>query len=255
MLALYRTYLSWKPAVPAFLVVACLSCRAGACGASGGGVAGVSACSLEEHEEETRTRWRIGASYSFTSTVIRFNADTKPEETRDNVLLSVAYRPSRRWTVELGGGSLFGGHLRIRDATYDFTPGVLAMLGGSWRALDALGTRPFVLFTGQAAFISAATRENGSTAFSSVGYQAFDVRLGAAVGWTLSGVLSPYGVVRAFGGPVYWQYQGASVTGTDTHHYQVGGGLAVLIARRVDAFVEGVPLGEQGVSAGAGVIF
>lgn len=245
----------WKPAALPLLVVACLPRPVMACGASGGGVAGVSACSLEEHEEETRTRWRIGASTSFTSTVIRFDADTKPEETRDNVLLSVGYRPSRRWALEIGGGSLVGGQLRIHDVNHDFTPGLLAMLGGSWRVLDALGTRPFVLFTGQAAFIAAATRENGSTALPSAGYHALDVRLGAAAGWTIWNALSPYAVVRAFGGPVYWQYRGASVTGTDTHHYQVGGGLAVLVARRVDAFVEGVPLGEQGVSAGAGVIF
>jgi hypothetical protein len=245
----------WKPAVLAFLVAASLSGRAAACGASGGGVAGISACSLEEHEEEIRPKWRLGASYSFTSTAIRFSDDIKPEETRDNVLVTLAYRPSRRLTLELGAGSLIGGKLRIQDVDYDFSPGLLTMLGGSYRVLDALGTRPFVLFTGQAAFIAATTRENGSAASPSVGYHAFDVRLGAVVGWTLFNVLSPYAAVRAFGGPVYWQYGGASVTGTDTHHYQVGGGLSVLIARRVDAFVEGVPLGELGVSAGAGVIF
>jgi hypothetical protein len=245
----------FKSGVPAFLVVASLAGHAGACGASGGGVAGVSACSLEEHEEETRARWRIGASFSFTSTVIRFDASTKPEETRDNVLVSVAYRPSRRLTLEAGGGTLFGGRLRLRDVDYEFTPGLLTMVGGSWRVLDAQGTRPFVLLTAQAAFIAASTQKNGSDAFPRVGYRAFDLRLGGAVGWTIWNVLSPYAVVRAFGGPVYWEYQGASVTGTDTHHYQVGGGLAVLIARTVDAFVEGVPLGEQGVSAGAGVIF
>jgi hypothetical protein len=253
---MFRTLLmSWKSGALAFLAVASLAGRATACGASGGGVAGVSACSLDEHEEETRTRWRIGAGYSFTSTTIRFNADTQPSETRDNVVLSVSYRPSLRWTLELGGGSLVGGRLRIHDVNYEFTPGLVTVLGGSWRALDALGTRPFVLFTGQAAFVAASTRQNGSADFPSVGYHALDVRLGAAVGWTIWNVLSPYALVRAFGGPVYWQYLGDSVTGTDTHHYQVGAGLAVLIARRVDAFVEGVPLGEQAVSAGAGVIF
>jgi hypothetical protein len=54
---------------------------------------------------------------------------------------------------------------------------------------------------------------------------------------------------------VFWTYQGASEVGTDTHHYQVGGGFALLVARRVDLFVEGVPLGEQAVAAGADVAF
>ena len=62
-------------------------------------------------------------------------------------------------------------------------------------------------------------------------------------------------VVRGFGGPVYWTYQGASVLGTDTHHYQVGAGLALLVGRRVDLFVEGVPLGEQAVAGGVAASF
>jgi len=42
--------------------------------------------------------------------------------------------------------------------------------------------------------------------------------------------------------------------GTDDHHWQVGAGLSLLLARKVDIFAEGVPLGELGVTAGAGLI-
>ncbi|HEX4336895.1 MAG TPA: hypothetical protein VH062_13340 [Polyangiaceae bacterium] len=237
----------------AFFALMSIPARAFACGASSGGVAGVSACSLSEHEEETRSKWRVGASYSFTSTAIRFDGNTKPEEQRDGVAISVAYRPSLRWTLEAGAGPLFGGHLRFAQATYDFRPGLLTTLGASYRILDALDARPFVLFTGQAAFVAASTRDPLSS--QSTAYDALDIRLGAVAGWTIWNVFSPYGLVRAFGGPVYWTYQGRSVTGTDTHHYQVGLGGSVLIARRIDVFVEGVPLGEQAISAGAGVSF
>jgi hypothetical protein len=58
-----------------------------------------------------------------------------------------------------------------------------------------------------------------------------------------------------FGGPVYWRYAGTAVTGTDDHHWQVGAGVSLLVARRVDVFAEGVPLGEVGVTAGAGLSF
>src|SRR5260370_32165800 len=45
--------------------------RAFACGASAGGAAGVSACSLDEHLESVRPKWRAGASYAYNSTALR----------------------------------------------------------------------------------------------------------------------------------------------------------------------------------------
>jgi len=45
------------------------------------------------------------------------------------------------------------------------------------------------------------------------------------------------------------------VTGTDTHHFQIGAGLAVNLGRSWNAFAEGVPLGERALSAGVGVAF
>jgi hypothetical protein len=68
-------------------------------------------------------------------------------------------------------------------------------------------------------------------------------------------MLGAYATVRAFGGPAYWAYGGSSQLGTDTHHYQVGAGGTLLIARRVDLFVEGVPLGEQALAVGASMSF
>jgi hypothetical protein len=65
-------------------------------------------------------------------------------------------------------------------------------------------------------------------------------------------VVTPYVLARAFGGPVFWSLAGASVTGTDAHHYQVGAGL-VIRARRVDIVAEGVPLGERTVVVGVGL--
>jgi hypothetical protein len=61
-------------------------------------------------------------------------------------------------------------------------------------------------------------------------------------------------LARAFGGPVFWRYQGEAVTGTDTHHYQLGAGLA-LRPKNLNAFVEGVPLGELALSLGGGLAF
>lgn len=248
------------PAHPAAVALALalaavtLAGRARACGASGGSV-GASACSLSEHEESLRKKWRVGASYGFTSTALRFAGETTFDTTRSVALASLDYQPTASWTFELAAGPLLGGRLETGGTRFVFRPGVVTALGASYRVLEPRGARPFVLATAQVAYVHSATRENGAGSPPSVAYDALDVRLGGVVGWSLGGVVHPYALARAFGGPAFWTYGGRAVTGTDTHHYQVGAGLLVSIARRVDVYAEGVPLGEQGVTAGAGVAF
>jgi len=241
------------PAVFAF--AAALSARALACGASAGGAAGVSACSLKEHLESVRPKWRSGAGFGWTRTAIRFNGDMRVDETRQIAFATVDYRLTPEWTFELALGSIFGGSLRSDPAEFDVRPGLLVAAGASWRVLEADGARPFIALTAQIAFAAASTRIGSDPAAPSASYDALDARLGAVTGWPLWQTVTPYVLARAFGGPVYWQYQGATLTGGDVHHFQVGGGLLLRIGQQFDVFAEGVPLGEQGVSAGAGVTF
>jgi hypothetical protein len=137
------------------------------------------------------------------------------------------------------------------DGTYDFSPGPAAVVGATWRVLEA---HPFLVLTSQLSFSAARTRRSG-TEESTVGYEAFDLRLGGLFGTTLFDIVSPYAAARIFGGPVFWHYQGASVTGTDLYHYQIGAGVGVLVASRVDLFAEAIPLGERALSAGLHVAF
>jgi hypothetical protein len=219
-----------------------------ACGASAGGAAGISGCSLEEHEEGVRPKWRVGADYSFTSTGLHFDSGLQVDQARNASLVILDYRPVRRVTLELGAGAFLGGSITAGPARFAMAPGFASVIGASWRVVDADGAIPFVLLTSQISYASSST--DGAT-----GYNAFDLRAGAAVGTTFWQVFTPYVVGRAFGGPIYWRYQGAAIVGTDDHHWQVGAGFSVLVARKVDLFAEGVPLGELGVSAGAGVSF
>jgi hypothetical protein len=213
---------------------------------------GLSACSLAEHEDATRPRWRLGASGSYTSTAIDFGAFRSPE-TRGSVVGSLAYQPTRRWTLQVAGGSTVGGHLTTPGGQYEFAAGPTAAIGASFRAVP--GTKPFVILTSNLSFSTAKTEPVGVAAAANGGYTAFDLRIGAMVGTTIAQVLSPYAVARVFGGPVYWTYQGEDVTGTDAHHYQLGAGLTVVAAGRVNVFAEGVPLGERSFAAGAAFAF
>jgi hypothetical protein len=213
---------------------------------------GISACSLEEHAESVRPRWRAEASGLFTSTTLRFSGSWQADESRRAVMASLSYAPSPRVTVRGALGATLGGELDTPAANYRFSVGPIAALGASWRAVER--GRAFGILTTSLSVSSTGTRPAGTTD-STIRYTAFDLRLGAVAGATFFDRLSPYALGRVFGGPVFWHYQGAAVTGTDTHHYQLGGGVAFLVARRLDFYAEGAPLGERALSVGASFAF
>jgi hypothetical protein len=230
-----------------------LPAPAQACGVSTAD--GLSACSLSEHDEETRPRWHAGASGIYTSTAIKFSNDLRSDESRSAVVGSLGYHPSARLAFQLAAGGTFGGRLVTPAGPQDFSPGFTTAVGASWRVVDR--SRPFVVLTGNLSFSAARTTlaGTGGAPDVSTGYQAFDLRVGALVGTTLWQMLSPYAVGRVFGGPIYWKYQGSDVTGTDTHHYQLGAGLTLSVARRLNVFAEGIPVGERSAAVGSAISF
>jgi hypothetical protein len=233
--------------------VSAVGIRASACGASAGGIAGISGCSLDEHNEAVRKKWHVGVSGSLTSTAIRFENDLRFDQDRSVALATLDYAPKPDVALEFGAGALFDGTFERGDAKYDFSPGPLLLIGGSYRLLKNDGARPFVLLGGQISYVMSHTQQFAGD--ESVAYHALDVRVGPVVGWTFWNMLSPYVLARAFGGPVFWHYQGEAITGGDIHHYQLGAGLSLVIAKRVNVYVEGVPFGEQALAGGAGFSF
>ncbi|MES1179511.1 MAG: hypothetical protein ABUL62_34665 [Myxococcales bacterium] len=219
--------------------------RAYSCGVS---ASGVSSCSLAEHDEAVRPHWAVGVSGLYTSTRLRFSGSLHADQVRYASLASLAYLPTPRLVLQAGVGVAFGGSLTVPDGKHEFSPGPTALLGADFRAYD--DGRYFVLLTSALSFAAARTHLADE---ASVGYQAFDLRLGSELGVQLADVFRPYMVVRAFGGPVYWRHLGESVTGTDTHHYQLGAGAGLRVAKAVNLFVEGIPLGERALSLGVGL--
>jgi hypothetical protein len=227
-----------------------------ACGASSGGVAGISACSVDEHEEEVRSKWRVGSSVSYTSTGVRFD-DVRPDEKRYSQILTLDTMPFPRLDIQVGAGALFYQTMDTPAGRYATTaPGLVMVVAGSYRLLDPSGARPFVLAT-LGLTMSSTQTELQTPADTHASYSAFDARGGAIVGWSLThtNVVSPYLLARAFGGPVYWSYQNQKETGTDVYHYQLGVGLSIALKNHFDIFFEGVPLGETGYSWGVGYSF
>ncbi len=221
--------------------------RAHACGVS---ASGVSSCSLEEHDEAVRPHWAVGVSGLYTSTRLRFSGSLHADQIRYASLATLAYLPTPKLVLQLSAGAAFGGSLTAPDGEHTFSAGPTGALGLDYRAFD--DGRYFLLLTSSLSFSTARTQLGDE---ATVAYTAFDLRVGAELGLELARIFRPYAVVRAFGGPVYWRYQGESVTGTDTHHYQVGAGLGLRLTKSLSLFVEGVPLGERAVSLGAGFAF
>ena len=157
--------------------------------------------------------------------------------------------------MQLAAGGTLGGHLESPAGNQDFSSGVAAAVGGSYRIAST--PRAFAVLTGNLSFSRQSTTLVGMNGMPDVSarYESFDVLAGVLVGTTFWKVLSPYAVGRVFGGPVYWTYQGNSVTGTDAHHYQLGAGLTLVLARRFSLFAEGIPLGERSASAGTAFAF
>src|SRR5688500_5004749 len=122
----------------------------------------------------------------------------------------------RDWSVRGAIGAILDGTLETDDRTHDIGPGIVASLGVARR------------FSRGAYFLDAAasasvgrttTQEAGGPSETLV---AIDIlRAGVTAGRTF-GIVSPYALVRVFGGPALWRLDDSDVTGSDTHHFQLG---------------------------------
>lgn len=200
-------------------------------------------------------RWRLGVNDGAFNSTLLFGA-ARLDVWEQAVLASLQYRASDRWTLQASAGAIVTGALSSGNVSHRMRPGWLYGLAASYRVLDGTGWLPFVLVS--ASFSASGTATEASDAPGS-GHHASLVSVDASavltVGKTFLRALSPYVVGRVFGGPVFWQGEGAQRTGTDAYHYQAGLGLSVAVLQRFDAFIEFAPLGERRVSAGAGLAF
>lgn len=207
-------------------------------------------------------RLRIGASYGgFSSTLAFFDPEhlDQPEHVdigEQAVLATLQYRVSNRWTLQASAGALITGGIATRTRSLTMRPGWLFGVAASSRLLDGTGWLPFILVSVSLSMSSTSLQNDmqPGSGYHDV-FTAMDISGVLTIGKTFFRAVSPYLVGRVFGGPVFWNDQGVLRGGTDIYHYQVGAGIAVSLFQRFDAFIEGAPLGERRISAGAGVSF
>ncbi len=233
--------------------------EASACGAAYPG--GPMVCTLADApsrkaQQKVDVHARVSASWAYTSTTILFSGDRRADLTRHTVFAGTELPLTRGLGLRFGAGGIVAGELDRRGpGVATLGPGVSGYFGVAKTLLDEATSVPFV----QLAATLSASRAVARRGVESEGFTAFDVRAAATVGKTFfreTLPVVPYVALRAFGGPIFYRFAGADVTGTDLYKYQVGAGLSLALpGRALDAFVEGVALGERGLSAGLGTTF
>ena len=148
-------------------------------------------------------------------------------------------------------GGILGGTIEVAGVKHTISPGPLLGAAASWRLVDPATAPVFVLF---GASLSVSTAQT-SAGLERARLTAGDLRGSLIAGKTFFSALSPYAVVRAFGGPVFWKIQGKAVSAGDRYHYHAGLGLSLAIPAGVDVFAEVAPLGEKRGTLGLGVTF
>lgn len=205
-------------------------------------------CTGASHEP-SRFPVRVGLNGGTLATEIAFATPAKLRE--QAFAFSVEKRLSPDVSLMLSPGGVLGGTISVRGVEHSISPGPLLGVGASWRVVDSQKHPYFLLF---GASLSASTAQT-SAGQERARLSSIDARASLILGKTFLDTLSPYGVVRAFGGPVFWKIDGAAVTAGDRYHYHLGLGLSATLPWGLDVFAELAPVGEQRSTLGLGMTF
>ena len=197
--------------------------------------------------DEAGRRVQLVLGAGFVNTTVAFDSDVDLELSS----LSVAglYPINERTQVRAGVGFVLDGTLeRANSARHDFDSGGVAFAGLQYRAGEAAGWKPALDL---ASTLGVTWGETTGPDAQRSDYRAVDLRLGLQASWPVGQRFFPYAAARIFGGPVRWEIDGESETGSDVNHYQlaVGAGLAL---GPVVLFAEFSPAGERGAAASVG---
>ncbi len=218
------------------------------------GPAGILECNGDEPEaaRPAPRLFHASVAYSVFGTDLSFGDGQGAFIERRAATASLSYRYSDKITLQGGAGATLGGRFVYDGAHFSLDPGWIASFAATWKIVGDKRGDAFLLAGGAAAVSGGATRD---AADHTEEMYAVDLRVSVMAGKTFFDVLSPYVVLRAFGGPLLWRYRGEDRVAGDQYHFQVGAGLLVALPEHFDVFAEGVPLGERAAVVGLGYSF
>ena len=179
------------------------------------------------------------------SSTLRFTGEQRVDITQHAAMATVGHVRPSRWSWRLALGAVLDGAMEPSGQTHEIGPGVVGSISvarmwavRTWFVSGSLGMSASRTTTGEAGMATARAH-----------LTALDARAGVVAGRTF-GIVSPYVLARAFGGPVWWRLDGADVSGSDTHHYQLGAGTSLATASGLSFTLDLALLGERGASLG-----
>ena len=177
------------------------------------------------------------------STTLRFEGDRELTLEQYAITASAGIAWPSRWSASLAVGAVLGGRLEEPAGGHDLGTGLVATASVSrqWQRAPW-----FVTGTGSFGASRVPTQADGGGAGETL--VGIDGRVGATAGRTV-GPVSPYLLLRAFGGPVLWQLGGMDVVGTDTTHVQLGAGVSASFGPAT-VVLDVSALGERSASLG-----
>jgi hypothetical protein len=175
---------------------------------------------------------------------LRFDGDDV-ELTQYAVSVTAGQTRPSRFSVRVSLGAVLDGEVEGGGRRHDIGPGIV---GGAGVSKQWLRGRWFL--TGSAGIsASRATTTEDTAGAEAVSIIATDLRVGGLAGRTF-GPVSPYVLARAFGGPVMWTRDGDGVTGSDTHHVQLGAGISASTPSGLSVVLDVSAFGERAASLG-----
>ncbi len=190
-------------------------------------------------------------SAAVSDTTLSFSKGPNTDLRQSAVTAIAGYAWPSRISVRAALGAVLGGTLEGDGRTFDLGAGIVGSVGV---ARQWASPPWFVAGSASLGVSRTTTREQLAGGMQSARESLFaaDARLGVTAGRTF-GVVSPYLLARAFGGPVLWSRDGSDTRGTDTHHFQLGVGASVSIGSRATLIVDLAALGERAASLGIAV--
>lgn len=177
---------------------------------------------------------------------LRFDGDRDHDISQTAVTASIGLARPSRFSMRAAIGAVLDGALEGEGRRYDIGPGfvITGSVAKQWVTGDWFLTASFSMS------VSRTTTRETVPGVSRVGLVAVDLARGGITAGRTFGPVSPYLLARGFGGPVFWEIDGTSVGGTDTHHFQLGAGVSASTASGLSILLDVAALGEQAASLG-----
>jgi len=180
-----------------------------------------------------------GRRFFVTPVAVRTTEDfvsIRPELRLTGAVAGIQVRTSEDISVQAAAGVL-AGSIDPGDGTLALDPGLTVQSAATWRVIPGYDEDPFLAATAGVAGLR-------TTSADGQPYRSIEFSFSLALGKGF-GRFAPYLAAKAIAGPSTWHHGTADLKGNVGAHFQVAGGIALLLGRGFDLQAEVSPWAAQ----------